>query len=150
MLFITSKELHSYWKASVDSPTGMSLKNGNVCPRRSTKRKNQTTPRQPALVKKDLRVEYFWSSIVQDTEEFMKKSYQCQCHGDVHNASPSDLHALISPFFVISVRNDLRSKLQCCTYISHGLKILIACLLSLWFCLFFESPHRLRIIRVDF
>lgn len=50
------------------------------------------------LVKKVLRARYYWSSMVQDPKECVKKCNQCQQHGNIFNAPWIDLHVLTSPW----------------------------------------------------
>ncbi|WKA04943.1 hypothetical protein VitviT2T_022936 [Vitis vinifera] len=50
------------------------------------------------LARKIMRTGYFWLTMETDCYQFVQKCLECQIHGDLIHAPPSELHALTSPW----------------------------------------------------
>ncbi|KAL6318153.1 hypothetical protein AAG906_035658 [Vitis piasezkii] len=50
------------------------------------------------LARKIMRTSYFWLTMETDCCQFVQKCPECQIHGDLIHAPPSELHALTSPW----------------------------------------------------
>ena len=50
------------------------------------------------LARKIMRTGYFWLTMETDCCQFVQKCPECQIHGDLIHAPPSELHALTSPW----------------------------------------------------
>ena len=50
------------------------------------------------LARKIMRTGYFWFIIEINCCQFVQKCLECQIHGDLINAPPSELHTLTSPW----------------------------------------------------
>nr|XP_009610403.1 uncharacterized protein LOC104104106 [Nicotiana tomentosiformis] len=51
-----------------------------------------------ALAKKVLRAGYYWMAMDKDCFSFVRKCHQCQIHGDLIHAPPSELHPMSAPW----------------------------------------------------
>ncbi|XP_070036821.1 uncharacterized protein [Nicotiana tomentosiformis] len=49
------------------------------------------------LAKKILRAGYYWMTMEKDCFRFIRKCHQCQIHGDLIHAPPSELHPMLTP-----------------------------------------------------
>ena len=49
------------------------------------------------LARKIIRTGYFWMTMETDCCRFVQRCPECQTHGDLIHAPPSELHALTSP-----------------------------------------------------
>ncbi|XP_070054313.1 uncharacterized protein [Nicotiana tomentosiformis] len=54
------------------------------------------------LVKKILRAGYYWMTMEQDCFSFVRKCHQCQIHGDLIHAPPSELHLMSAPWSFVA------------------------------------------------
>nr|XP_033516718.1 uncharacterized protein LOC117281044 [Nicotiana tomentosiformis] len=50
------------------------------------------------LAKKILRAGYYWMTMENDCFSFVRKCHQCQIHGDLIHAPPSELHPMSAPW----------------------------------------------------
>ncbi|XP_070017298.1 uncharacterized protein [Nicotiana sylvestris] len=50
------------------------------------------------LAKKILRVGYYWMTMERDCFSFVRKCHQCQVHGDLIHAPPTELHPMLAPW----------------------------------------------------
>ncbi|MCI52935.1 protein NYNRIN-like, partial [Trifolium medium] len=51
-----------------------------------------------ALTNKVLRAGYYWPSMGQDAKDFVRKCEKCQIHGDMHNAPPTEMSSITTPW----------------------------------------------------
>ena len=64
------------------------------------------------LIRKIMRMGYFWLTMKTDCCQFVQKCPECQIHGDLIHAPPSKLHVLTSPWSFSVRRIDIIGKIS--------------------------------------